>query len=140
MAEASHVDGSTAAGSAVSVGGASASGTPTLSGIGTVNGAVTINAASGGAAGTLNPGAVGAIGTLTTGAATINGTLAIDIDAGTADQLVVTGNLDLTGSTLAVNELAVPAAAPLHHRHLHRNAHRHLRRPAVRIHRQLRQR
>ena len=107
------VDGSTAAGSAVAVGGASATGTPTLSGIGTVNGPVTINDASGGGvAGTLNPGAVGTIGTLNTGAATINGALAIDIDASSSDQLVVTGNLDLTDSTLALNELAVPAATP----------------------------
>ena len=107
------VDGSTATGSAVAVGGASATGTPTLSGIGTVNGSVTINDASGGGvAGTLNPGAVGATGTLATGAATIKGTLTIDIDASTADQLVVSGNLDLTGSTLAVNELAAPAAGP----------------------------
>ena len=106
------VDGSLAAGSAVAVGGASATGTPTLSGIGTVNGPVTINDASGGAAGTLNPGAVGATGTLTTGAATINGTLTIDINGAALDQLTVNGNLDLTGSSLAVNELAAPTAGP----------------------------
>ena len=106
------VDGSLAAGSAVAVGGASATGTPTLSGIGTVNGTVTINAASGGAAGTLNPGTVGATGTLSTGAATLNGTLTIDINGAALDQLTVNGNLDLTGSSLAVNELAAPTAGP----------------------------
>ena len=106
------VDGSLATGSAVAVGGASATGTPILSGIGTVNGSVTIHAASGGVAGKLNPGAVGATGTLTTGAATLNGTLTIDINGAALDQLTVNGNLDLTGSSLAVNELAAPTAGP----------------------------
>ena len=106
------VDGSLAAGNSVAVGGATATGSPILTGIGTVNGAVTINSASGGAAGTINPGAVGSIGTLNTGATTINGTLAIDLNATAADKLVVNGNLDLTGSTLAVNALATPAAPP----------------------------
>jgi autotransporter-associated beta strand protein len=97
------VDGSTAAGSAVSVGGATATGTPTLGGIGTVNGVVTINAASGGAAGTVNPGTAGTTGTLNAGNTTIAGTYACDVSGSASDLLAVTGNLDVTGATLAVS-------------------------------------
>ena len=104
------VNGSLASGSAVSVGGASATGTPTLTGSGTVNGSVTINAGSGGAAGTLNPGAVGTTGQIATGPATINGILAIDLDAGSADKLVVTGNLGIAAATLAFNTISAPTA------------------------------
>ena len=46
------------------------------------------------------------------GITTIAGTLAIDLDATSSDQLVVTGDLDITGATLAINPLAVPAATP----------------------------
>lgn len=107
-----HVTGQLAAGSAVTVGGAAATGSPTLSGSnGFVNGPVTISAANGGAAGTISPGTVGTIGTLNTGAAVIAGTYACDINDTAVDLLNVSGNLDLTGSVLALNELAAPAAA-----------------------------
>ena len=105
-----EVNGSLASGSAVSIGGAAATGTPTLTGTGTVAGPVTINADSGGAAGTLNPGAVGATGQISTGPATINGILAIDLDAGSADKLVVTGNLGIAAATLAFNTISAPTA------------------------------
>jgi len=59
-------------------------------------------------AGTLSPG-VG-IGTLAAGATTLSGTYACELDAGTCDKLAVTGDLTLTGSTLAVTALA-PAGA-----------------------------
>lgn len=104
------INGSLNAASAVLVGGAVASGSPTLCGTGTVPGSVTIAAADGGAAGRVNPGAVGAIGTLNVGPTTIAGTLAVDLNATTSDVLAVTGNLDLNGSSLAVNALAEPTA------------------------------
>ena len=81
----------------------------TLAVVGSLPAARTVTVGSGG---TLNPGTVGTTGTLATGAATINGTLAIDINASASDRLVVTGNLDLTGSALALNVLAIPAATP----------------------------
>ena len=98
---------------AVTVGGATApvAGTPTLTGVGNIAGTVTIAAASGGAAGIVNPGTVGGIGILPVGGTTINGTYACDINATSADSLTVTGDLDLTGATLALNQLAAPTAA-----------------------------
>lgn len=70
--------------------------TATLTGSGTANAPLT-------AAGTIAPGS--GIGTLTvTGDSTVSGTLSIEVNASSADKLSVTGNLDLTGSTLVVNE------------------------------------
>jgi autotransporter-associated beta strand protein len=106
-----HLTGSIAAGSAVTVGGNAATGTPTLTGAGgTVNGPLTIAAAGLGVAGTVNPGTVGTTGTLNTGATTIAGTYACDVTASATDLLAVTGNLDITGATLAVNSVS-PAAS-----------------------------
>lgn len=106
-----HLTGSLAAGSAVTVGGAAATGTPTLTGAGgTVNGTLNVAAAGGGAAGTVSPGTVGTTGTLNAGATTIAGTYACDVTASAADVLNVTGNLDITGATLAVSAVS-PAAS-----------------------------
>jgi autotransporter-associated beta strand protein len=55
------------------------------------------------ASGTIAPG-VGA-GTLSTGPATLTGTLAIEVDGDSADKLVSTGTIDLTGSSLTVSLL-----------------------------------
>ena len=73
----------------------------TLGGTGTIGGAVTIAAA-----GTIAPGAVGSIESLDVAATTtITGTFACDIDGATTDQLAITGDLVLTGSTLSVNPI-----------------------------------
>ncbi len=73
----------------------------TLGGTGTIGGAVTV--ASGG---TLAPGTDGSVGILEVAAATtINGTYAVDIDAAATDRLEVTGDLNLTGSTLDLNAI-----------------------------------
>jgi autotransporter-associated beta strand protein len=104
------ITGSLASGSSVTVGGSGNTGTPTLTGTGTVGGSLAIAAAGSGAAGTVNPGSIGGIGTLSTGATTIAGTYACDLNATTSDVLAVTGTLNLTGSTLAVNALATPVA------------------------------
>ncbi len=74
----------------------------TLQGTGIATGAVT-------AAGTIAPGTAG-IGTLTVGATTLTGTLQAQIDGATSDKLVVTGDLNVTGATLAVTA-ANPSAA-----------------------------
>jgi autotransporter-associated beta strand protein len=81
----------------------------TLAVVGSLPAASTVTVGSGG---TLNPGTVGATGILNAGTTNITGTLAIDLDATSSDRLAVTGNLDITGSTLAINPLAVPAATP----------------------------
>jgi len=82
----------------------------TLAVVGSLPAASSVTVGSGG---TLNPGTVGATGTLNAGNTTFAGTLAIDLNGSSSDALVVTGNLSLgSGSTLAINELAVPAAAP----------------------------
>ncbi len=81
-----------------SVGGSSltVAATATLGGTGTV-------AAPLSAAGTIAPGT--GVGTLAvTGDSAITGTLAIEVDGASVDKLSVTGNLNLTGSTLAVIE------------------------------------
>jgi len=100
-----HLTGSLATGSAVTVGGATATGTPTLTGAGgTVNGTLNIAAAGGGAAGTVNPGTAGTTGTLNVANnTTIAGTYACDVSGASSDLLAVTGNLDITGATLAVS-------------------------------------
>jgi autotransporter-associated beta strand protein len=70
--------------------------TGTLGGIGTI--ARTVNAA-----GLIAPGS--GTGTLTASAATITGTLAVEVNGASADQLAVTGDLDITGATLDVSLL-----------------------------------
>jgi autotransporter-associated beta strand protein len=70
--------------------------TGALGGIGTI--ARTVNAA-----GIIAPGS--GTGTLTASAATITGTLAVEVNGASADQLAVTGNLDITGATLDVSLL-----------------------------------
>lgn len=80
----------------------------TLGGSGTVAGAVTIN-------GNIAPGSVAPdplTGTLTTGAVDLNGNLVVEINGASADKLVSTGAIDLTGSTLLVSELAGGFTAP----------------------------
>jgi fibronectin-binding autotransporter adhesin len=73
----------------------------TLGGTATIGGAVTV--ASGGK---IAPGTDGTIESLDVTANTaIAGTLACDVSAAATDQLVVTGDLTLTSSTLAINEL-----------------------------------
>lgn len=65
----------------------------TLGGTGNIARAVTV-------AGKIAPGA--SAGTLTTGNTTITGTYAVEVDGATADQLVVNGDLNITGATLDV--------------------------------------
>jgi autotransporter-associated beta strand protein len=73
----------------------------TLGGTGTLGGAVTV--ASGGK---IAPGTAGTIETLDIAADTsLAGTLACDVDGASTDVLAVTGNLTLTGSTLAINPI-----------------------------------
>jgi autotransporter-associated beta strand protein len=74
----------------------------TLAGSGTATGAVTIQ---GGA--TVSPGSSGT-GILSTGAATLAGTYACEINGAAADRVNVTGNLDVTGATIAFSEIAAP--------------------------------
>lgn len=74
----------------------------TLAGSGTATGTVTIQ---GGA--TVSPGSSG-IGILSTGAATLAGTYACEINGAAADRVNVTGNLDVTGATIAFSEIAAP--------------------------------
>ncbi len=69
-----------------------------LGGTGTTGGAVTV--ASGG---TIAPGTDGTIESLSTGTTILAGTFACDISAANTDQLQVTGDLTLTGSTLDLN-------------------------------------
>jgi autotransporter-associated beta strand protein len=78
-----------------------------LGGSGTINGPVTVNAG-----GTLAPGTTG-IGTLTVnGDLTLNGDTAVDINAGTADEDLITGVVTANyGGTLTVNNLAGTLAA-----------------------------
>lgn len=65
-----------------------------LSGAGAIAGPVTIN-------GTISPGP--GVATLATGACTLPGTYNCDIDGTQSDRLAITGNLDLTDSTLSLN-------------------------------------
>ena len=134
-----HLTGTLAAGSAVTVGGNGTTGTPTLTGAGgTANGTLTVAAAGTGVAGRISPGTVGTTGTLNAGATTLAGTYACDVSASATDLLAVTGNLDLTGSTLTITGTANPGTyviatytgpAPSARRN-----------PAFRLHRQLRRR
>ena len=89
------INGSLSASSAVAVGTAG-----TLGGSGSVPGAVT-------AGGTLAPGGAAATtGTLTLGTTTLTGTYACQPNGASCDLLAVSGNLTLTGATLAVSPLA----------------------------------
>lgn len=72
-----------------------------LGGSGSVAGPLIVEAA-----GTIAPGT--SAGTFAAGATTILGTYACEIDGGNKDTLAVTGNLDVTGGTLAVSQLAAP--------------------------------
>ncbi|MBN8458342.1 MAG: autotransporter-associated beta strand repeat-containing protein [Verrucomicrobia bacterium] len=80
----------------------------TLTGNGTANGPVTTV----GATSVIAPGTAG-IGTLALGNTVLTGILATELDATACDQLSVTGNLDVTGATVAFTRLA-PAAAPIY--------------------------
>lgn len=68
----------------------------TLAGTGTISRTVAV-------AGRISPGA--SVGTLTTGTTSVTGVLDVEVDGASADQLVVAGDLDLTGATLEVNLL-----------------------------------
>ena len=71
----------------------------TLAGTGSAAGTVT-------ASGTIAPGASGtSAGTLATGAAALTGIYVCQIDGATADRWNITGNLNVTGATLAVSEI-----------------------------------
>jgi autotransporter-associated beta strand protein len=70
----------------------------TVGGTGSTAGTLTVSAG-----GTVAPGA--GAGDLAVGTTVINGSYACEIDGLNADTLVVTGNLDLTGSTLALSVL-----------------------------------
>jgi autotransporter-associated beta strand protein len=73
----------------------------TLGGTGRIGGAVTVASP-----GKLAPGTDGTIQSLDIAATTtINGTYACDVDGATTDELFVVGDLVLTGSTLAINEI-----------------------------------
>jgi fibronectin-binding autotransporter adhesin len=71
----------------------------TLAGDATIAGPVTI-------AGTLDPGLTGQSwpSTLATGPATLSGTYACQLDSSTSDRLSVTGDLDLSGSSLVLTQ------------------------------------
>jgi autotransporter-associated beta strand protein len=71
----------------------------TVTATGSLGGSGTINRSIN-AAGIVAPGS--GTGTLTASAAAITGTLAVEVNAASADQLVLTGNLDITGATLDV--------------------------------------
>ncbi|MDP3850397.1 MAG: hypothetical protein Q8Q59_07840 [Luteolibacter sp.] len=77
--------------------------TAILQGVGSISGTVT-------AAGTIAPG--NGVGNLTVGATTLTGTLAVQIDGSTGDQLVSTGNLNITDSTLTIEELGAGFTEP----------------------------
>ncbi|QJE97462.1 beta strand repeat-containing protein [Luteolibacter luteus] len=70
-----------------------------LGGTGSVAGPLIVEAA-----GTIAPGT--SAGTFAAGATTILGTYACEIDGGNTDTLAVTGDLDVSGGTLAVSQLA----------------------------------
>ena len=75
----------------------------TLKGTGATTGTLTINAG-----GTLAPG--NGAGTFSAGHTTLNGIYACELDGPNADRLTVTGNLDLTASTLTITTLTAPSA------------------------------
>lgn len=71
----------------------------TLQGTGATTGTLTVNEG-----GVLAPGT--SVGTFSAGATTINGTYDCEVDGSIGDRLNVTGALDISGATLAVNELS----------------------------------
>ncbi|MGB1130914.1 MAG: autotransporter-associated beta strand repeat-containing protein, partial [Haloferula sp.] len=90
------------AGSATGAGSVKVEALSHLSGTGRIGGAITVDAN-----GTIAPG--NSIGTLTALAGvTLNGTYACEIGGGSADQLAVTGTLDVRNATLDLSELSVP--------------------------------
>jgi hypothetical protein len=79
-------------------------GTGTLGGNGTISGAVNVSASGA----TINPGATaGAIGTLNTGALTLSNSSKFSVDmtslSGNADQINVTGTVNITLASLQLN-------------------------------------
>ncbi|MBC8095978.1 MAG: autotransporter-associated beta strand repeat-containing protein [Akkermansiaceae bacterium] len=72
----------------------------TLGGNGTVGGGVTVNSG-----GSIAPGS-GGIGTLNVGTITLSGSYAFEANGATKDLLVVTGDLNLSGATLALSGTA----------------------------------
>ncbi|BCU77732.1 autotransporter-associated beta strand repeat-containing protein [Luteolibacter sp. LG18] len=81
--------------SATGTGAVSVSSGAKLGGVGRASGAVTISSGA-----TIAPG--NSVGTLNTGALTLAGTYACEVSGATTDKIAVTGNLNLTGSTLAI--------------------------------------
>ncbi|WP_052573833.1 GH32 C-terminal domain-containing protein [Haloferula sp. BvORR071] len=78
----------------------------TLGGNGKLTGALTVAAGA-----TLNPGVV--IGTFSAGPTTIAGTYACQVSGNTCDQLVVTGDLDISAGSLAISSVNQPTAPAL---------------------------
>lgn len=77
----------------------------TLAGAGTATGTVTIETG-----GFVAPGN-GSIAVLHTGSTAIGGTYNCDVGASTSDGLAITGDLDLTGATIAFSTAGTPAAS-----------------------------
>jgi len=89
--------------SSAATGAVAINGTSTLGGTGSVGGAITVASTA-----TLDPGVT--TGTLTaTGNATVAGTLAIQLNGSSADQLAVTGTLDISTATLAISPIGIGA-------------------------------
>jgi autotransporter-associated beta strand protein len=91
-------------GSGTGTGTVTVNGTGTLGGNGTISGAVNVSASGA----TINPGATaGAIGTLNTGALTLSNSSKFSVDmlsgSGNADQINVTGAVNITLATLQLN-------------------------------------
>lgn len=83
-------------------------GTSTLGGTGSVGGAITVASTA-----TLDPGVT--TGTLTAaGNATLAGTLAVQLNGSSADQLAVTGTLDISAATLAISPIGSGATQPVY--------------------------
>lgn len=61
-------------------------------------------------AGTVAPGISG-LGTLSSGSLVLTGTYSCQVDVATSDSLSVSGNLDITGATLACSTTVIPGAA-----------------------------
>ena len=93
---------SNASGSATGTGSVTVNSPATLAGGGRVGGAITVDAG-----GFIAPGT--SIGTLTAlSGVTLNGTYACELDGASADQLAVTGTLDVRNGTLDLRELGLP--------------------------------
>jgi fibronectin-binding autotransporter adhesin len=83
-------------GSATGTSSVSVSAGAVLGGTGTISGTVTVLSSA-----TIDPGVT--VGQLTTGALALAGSYSCDVDGTESDVLAVNGNLDLTGSTLAIS-------------------------------------